>query len=76
MKKFENLGKLLSKNEQIQIKGGCTPEQMCDPNDIESCGGFVTCDCLQQPNSFQCCRNAMAACVINHGCFAVGWACA
>ena len=75
MKKFQNLGKLLTKDEQIRIKGGCTPEQACDPNDLESCGGMVTCSCPQHQGAFQCCRYAAAACVIINGCFATGWAC-
>lgn len=43
MKKFENLGKVLSKNEQKKIKGGFYPDPDCAcgcKNDLE-CGIFV-----------------------------------
>lgn len=74
MKKFQNLGKLLSKTEQAKIKGGCTPEEMCDPDDVQACGGMVSCNCGGP--AFNCCRNAMHACLANHGCPTTGWACA
>lgn len=30
MKRFESLGRVLSKNEQMSIKGGCPPTELCE----------------------------------------------
>lgn len=75
MKKFQSLGKVLTKDQQFKIKGGCTPEEMCDPNDILSCGGMVTCNCPQVSGTFQCCLNAAQACAVNRGCSSANFAC-
>jgi len=65
MKKFENLGRCLSKNEQKLINGGVS---------VPNCpSGYVNCGCNDK--SIKCCKDYISQCVANYGC-STNYACA
>jgi hypothetical protein len=57
MKKFEKLGRLLSKNEQLKIKGGCSPTTECDEGGTMGCGtGGDVCGTIGN-TEYKCCTS-------------------
>ena len=72
MKKFQGLGKVLSKEEQRKIMGGVDDGPLCGNGRVGdcSCGGPHFFCCIECPSG-----NVAAGCLTQNGCPVVGSVC-